>query len=815
MAVVAGIAIEKTNYGFDKLFDYLLPRSSEEAAMIGCRVIVPFGCSNKKRQGMIFSIRQEDEPENLKEVCEIIDKEPILSDELIEIVKRMVHCCFCTYYDAIKTVLPAGFNYLIAESYCLKIEQLENSQQQWNKKQTDFINQCITLKEKQKISAFIQQEKTSFLEPFLREGIIVPQYRIKRKTGDKFNQMVRLTEKGLHEQHKQLTKKQKKVIDFLIEHQDMSFMTKELCYVCGITETVLKNLEKQKQIEFYQREHYRIPYTSKEPLRSIDSLILSEEQEKVFLGMCSQFENNVPSAALLYGVTGSGKTQVYIKLIQYMINRGKQSILMVPEIALTSQLVKTVQDYFGAQVAVMHSALTLGEQLDEYKRIQRNEVDIVIGTRSAVFAPFSNIGLMIMDEEGESSYKSSDMSPRYHARDIAKFRCCHHKALLLLASATPAIDSYYQTERERYQLYSLNERYSAARLPNVNIIDMRSQPKHLTNGLSNVLLEALDKNIRQREQSILLLNRRGYASAAVCVDCGEVIQCPHCSANLTYHQSNEQLICHYCGFMQDKTLTCSHCHSEHILFTGIGTQQIQKQLNSYFPSIKVLRMDADTVYSREKLDEKITAFANEEYDILIGTQIVAKGFNFPNVTLVGVLCVDNMLFGSDFRSHERAFSLLTQVIGRSGRVHKSGKAYIQTYYPDHPVILQAARQDYPAFYHSEIEERKLFLYPPFCDLCIIGISAKSEKMAHNAALFFISECKNAAAHVDGKVAFELLGISKPYIYKLNDRFRFRIIIKCHNNIHFRRFLKPALKNTMSKKEFASVRLYADFNGEIV
>lgn len=488
--------------------------------------------------------------------------------------------------------------------------------------------------------------------------------------------------------------------------------------------------------------------------------------------------------------------------------------MLIPEIALTPQIVRQFTELFGKKVAILHSSLSLGQRVDEWKRLKNGEACIAVGTRSAVFAPLDNIGIIIMDEEGEHTYRS-ESSPRYHAREIAKLRCVNHNALLLLASATPSVDSYQFAITGRYKLFELGERYSDALLPEVFMVDMGQE---LTNGntssFSNVLIDEIADTLQAGEQVILLLNRRGYNTFISCMSCREPLVCPLCSIALTYHKRNGQVMCHYCGYTRPLENKCSKCASEFLKHTGAGTQKIEDELSQLFPSARVLRMDADTTYSRHAYEKGFSAFERGEYDIMVGTQMIAKGLNFPNVTLVGVLSVDKALYAGDYHSYERTFSLITQVVGRGGRGDKPGRAYIQTFTPEHYVLNLAAMQDYVGFFNQEAEIRHALLYPPFCDLCVVGFSSLVESRAQDASRIFLQMLKEVLEDDNIKLPIRALGPAKATLGKINSRFRYRLILKCRNTAKFRRVISELLVKSSKRKEFANVSIYVDLNGDI-
>ena len=521
-----------------------------------------------------------------------------------------------------------------------------------------------------------------------------------------------------------------------------------------------------------------------------------------------------PAGALLYGVTGSGKTAVFFRLIASVLKKGKTALMLVPEISLTPQMVNRFKEYFGENIAVLHSSLSLGQRTDEFKRIKNSEAKIVIGTRSAVFAPLSDIGIIIMDEEGEHTYKS-DTSPRYHARDVAIQRCGFHNSVLVMASATPSLESFYYAKSGRFHLFEIRNRYNDAVLPEVEIIDMQQEAESGNDSLfSRRLMDKIGENLNRNEQTILLLNRRGFNTYVTCLDCKKPIACPKCGIPLTYHKKNDKLMCHYCGFAMDNVSVCPECGSDHLHTGGVGTQRVEDELIKAFPKSRILRMDADTTYSRYSYEENFKAFENGEYDIMLGTQMIAKGLNFPNVTLVGVVSLDKALFTGDFRSYERTFSLITQVAGRSGRGDKAGFAYLQTFVPDHYVLNLAAQQDYDEFYEQEIALRQSLTYPPFCDICVIGFSSTIESMAIEASEWFVDNMSKFIKDKGIKIPLRALGPAPCTLERINNKYRYRLILKCKNSKTFRGVISYMLSEFYKNKSFVKVSIYADINGDI-
>ncbi len=811
MATVAKIAVEKTVFTFDKLFSYAVPKTLLPNVRRGVRVLVPFGRGNRLVQGMVFSVETGDD-RHLKQVVSVLDLEPMLDENAFGIVEFMVDTTFCTYYDAVRCLIPAGLSVTAHESFALihtpdrgifpnlpeeERELLRLMLQADSPRETDML--------------FTGPQKAARLEiarKLVEKGILKEKPAITRKVGDHLIRLVKpapgVDPEGL------FTPKQREVLQALMSSGPVT--EKEAAYNAGASDSVVKALIKKGALVLEEKEVLRTPQPIFE--RQAEPISLSAEQQEVFQQILALYRSGKASASLLFGVTGSGKTSVFIKLIEEVLSDNRQVILMVPEIALTPQLLGTFRAHFGAQVAVIHSDLSAGERLDEDKRIRSGEARIIIGTRSSVFAPCRDLGMIIMDEEGEHSYKS-DSTPRYHARDIAKLRCVQHGATLLLASATPSIESYYAAQKGRYHLFALKKRYGKATLPEVKLINMLDEEKNYNfSPISDALAEALLETFERKEQSIVLINRRGYATFAVCLDCGEVARCPNCSVTLTYHKANGYLMCHYCGYTRPANAPCTHCGGTHMRTSGTGTQRAEDLIAKQLPTARILRMDTDTTTSRYAYEEKFAQFEAGEYDIMIGTQMVAKGLNFPGVTLVGVLGADQYLYSGDFRSGEKTFSLITQVVGRSGRFEKPGAAYIQTISPEHPVIQDAARQDYVSFYRDEIMMRKASLQPPFCDLAVIGFSSSDENEVRRTAGEMHAILKTRLTMADPQLPAVLLGVSEAGIYRLNGRFRLRIILKCKNNRRMRSLLRAAIAEGESKRLFQKTSVYIDMNGEL-
>lgn len=626
------------------------------------------------------------------------------------------------------------------------------------------------------------------------------------KVGDKSSRMVRLVIENEEELPK-LTPKQKSVVHLLFDVGTAA--VNEVCEFCSVGEAVVKNLVKYGFCEIYDKEIYRNPYKNVSETGERMKIVLSTQQQKAYDTYAEMLDKN-GGTGLLYGVTGSGKTQVYLSLIDKAVDMGKDVIVMVPEIALTPQVLSIFQKRYGKTVAVFHSGLSLGERNDEYKRANRGEAKIVIGTRSAVFAPLHNLGLIIMDEEQEQTYKS-ERTPRYHAREVANFRCKFNKALFLMTSATPSVESYSAAKKGKYKLCELTERYGEAQLPEVITVDMKAEPKTNKTSVSETLRALIQENLDNKKQTILLINRRGYNTFIACNSCGHVVTCPNCSISLTYHSYNNRLMCHYCGYTKPLDNKCPECGENSIRYSGYGTQRIEDSLKFLFPEARVLRMDADTTAGKFGHQKLFDAFASGDYDILLGTQMVAKGLDFPNVTLVGVVNADNSLYDENYTSNERSFDLITQVVGRSGRRNEKGRAVIQTVNPNNPIIEFAGNQDYISFYETEIALRKALTYPPFCDIYSASFTGENENAVLQCSKAFFDNLVelNSSEYQNEKLI--VLGPSPAKISKMNNNYRYRLAVKCKNSQNVRRMFSEILKRISKIKDYKDISVSLDLN----
>ena len=805
------VAVWDTAYSFDRLFTY----TSFESVQVGCRVAVPFGWNNSKRVGMVLAAEETSEELDpvIKPVIFVMDKEPLLNDEQLQLVHWLKEMTFCTYSDAIRAILPAGMQVELCQKAEISPKIGEISLTEEERSLLCFLQAA---KNQRSFDRLLQAEgnadKQRTIDSLFEKGALRMTDYARQKVGNSGIKMLKLTDK-YDDLIKicRITPKQKKLIELLKEQPVLS--EKEACYLCGITASVVTSAVKSGIVERYTGDSFRdIPDIEK--TRDASDIMLSDEQTPVFEKVLEAVRSRTPRCFLLHGVTGSGKTSVFLKLIDETIRMGRQVIMLVPEIALTPQVVKEFCSLFGQQVTVIHSELSLGQRADAYKRIKNGDVKIVIGTRSAVFAPAENLGLVIVDEEGERAYKS-DSSPRYHAIEVAKKRCRTNNCTLLLASATPSVESYYYAKKGVYTLLEMKKRYADMPLPEVSVVDMNEE-RLLGNDteFSDELMIALKENLKAGEQSILLLNRRGYHTIISCCDCNKPVYCPNCSVPMTYHKVNNSLMCHYCGHTEEMTECCKFCGGTRMRKMGFGTQTLEESLEKALPEARILRMDADTTMSRYAYEEKFSAFARGEYDIMAGTQMIGKGLNFPNVTLVGVLSVDKALFAGDFRSYERTFSLITQVVGRGGRGDKKGRAVLQTFMPEHYVLRLAAMQNYEDFYREEITLRRTLVFPPICDICVIGFVGVSENVTAAAAQYAAQCIAELVRQTGFEKPLRVLG-PMPFSYgKISGKYRYRLILKCKNTKEYRDLVREILNAVYARKEFAKIHIYADMNGDI-
>lgn len=813
---IAKIAVSKAIYTIDKPYDYLIPDKLEGSLQPGMRVLVPFGAGNRGSDGIVLSIREEPSAGKArKKILAQLDEAPVLDHNAIQLSLWMRERYFCTLYDCVKAMLPAGLYFSLRDCVTLT-PGISCEETEKNAGGISGVTQLLDYLVTWGGSGTMEQIRFAFgpkdPNPAIRRlidlGAAVLETSSQRGVGDKTEPVAVLAIPA--EDAMAMVSPRRKTAPLRYAVTELlcslgSASAKELCYFTGASMPTVKSLEKSGILTLEKQEVFRrAPPEEVEPAAAP---VLNQEQQLVFEGLDQLAQLETPAAALLYGVTGSGKTQVYIRLIQRVLERGKKALVLVPEIVLTPQLLRIFTSHFGTKIAVLHSSLRAGERYDEWKRVRNGSADVVIGTRSAIFAPLDPIGLIILDEEQESSYKSEN-APRYHARDVAKYRCVQHGALLVLGSATPSVETMYQAQSGAFHLFELKNRYNRQALPQVLIADMKEELRQgNATSISRVLQRELEVNLKRGEQSILFLNRRGASRMVSCWECGAVPECPRCSVKLTYHSANGRLMCHHCGHSQPMPPVCPSCGGM-LNFIGVGTQRVQEELENLFPGIEVLRMDTDTVSAAHPHEELLNRFENKKVPILVGTQMVAKGLDFENVTLVGVVAPDLSLYVDDFRAGERTFSLLTQVVGRAGRGNKQGRAVIQTYTPDNDVIRFAARQDYDNFFRAEIPLRRLRGYPPFSDLLVLTASGLEEGVVLRC-------CVRLRQALEAQLRFvgnwQVLGPAPAAVAKVNNRYRYRLTLTGQNTKEARAVIAHLLRAAHQEKENRGVSVYADLN----
>ena len=750
MPKTVGVAVSNATFHFDKLYTYAVMPAQQDAVRLGSMVLVPFGRGSRARMGVVLACDAEPESSKLKYLFDVAPASACLTPELLKLVYFLKERTFCTYYEAVKAVIPYGAQYkpAVAADGVTPVLQKQLTRHTENSYQ-------------------LAGELPAKPKPTAKQLAAVALL-----SGDPRTQG-ELEEKGIS----------RAVLD-------------NLC-----TKGVLACTRVNRSIDLYAS----IPFQN-------EPIVLTEEQQVAYGALLPHLEDTAPHSALLYGVTGSGKTLVFLKLIERCLQLGRKALVLVPEISLTPQMILRLKSQFGRRVAVQHSALNHTERLLQWQMIQDGGADIVVGTRSAIFSPLENIGLVIIDEEQEHTYRS-ESAPRYSAHEVARQRAAENGALLLLASATPSTESYFAAQKGRTQLVRLTKRYGGNPLPSVQIVDMRAE---LASGnpreISLALEDAIRRNLEAHKQTILLLNRRGYQTVAQCEDCREVLKCPKCSVPMVYHKASHKLLCHYCGSQMDPPpKNCPACGGK-LQYRGFGTQKAEEELAKLFPEARILRMDQDSTAAKDAHEKLLARFADHEYDIMVGTQMVAKGLDFEDVTLVGVLGIDSLLFAQGFRAYETVFSLITQVVGRSGRAKDPGFAIIQTTDPDNPVLNLAAAQDYDAFFEQEIAYRRLGLYPPFCGLCVIGFAGGKEiEVARAAARFSALLGQQAAKQPD--LPLRVLGPTPGNIEKINDTYRYKLTIKCRNDRRFRDLVRETLglyeQEKLPSKASVVVDLHSD------
>lgn len=808
---VCGVAVSAATYAIDKLYDYSIPEPLIPAVKVGCRVLVPFGRGNKKVEGMVLVLRPEAySAQRLKPVTEVLDEEPVLDATQIKLGIWLREHLYCTFFDCLRLMLPSGLWFQRKETYTL-VQQPILPLSQPLQEIMDLFSEDVPERTVEEIRRFTNGRCTGvMLSQLEAEGYLVYHSNIKQKTLDKTERILSLAidpAEAMQKASRARTPAQMDVVSLLSDGCSMS--QKEVLYMTGISESALRGMVRKGILEQSAIETLRVPDYSM--IGQIPAPVLSNEQEQAYQGIRRLLDSGKPEAALLFGVTGSGKTQIYLKLIDDVLAQGRSAIMLVPEIGLTPQFIRLFVGRFGDTVSVLHSALSAGERYDSWKKIRSGRARVVIGTRSAVFAPVRDLGLIVLDEEQDSAYKS-EQSPRYHARDVAKRRVQQENAVLVLGSATPSIESYYGAQQGRYPMFTLRERYQGAALPQVTIADIRGESRAgWTYTIGQTLYEALQENLERGEQSILFLNRRGNSRVIGCSMCGWVPECPSCSTTLTYHSVSGRAMCHFCGASIEISGLCPVCYSPHLFTECPGTQKVEEELHAILPKARVLRMDADTTSKKGSHHHLLEIFAKGRADILLGTQMVAKGLDFDHVTLVGVLDADQSLFAQDYRAKERTFSLITQVVGRAGRRGKQGRAIIQTYNPDHPVLLCAARQDYEQFYADEIEIRQALLMPPVEQMLMLTGTGENESDVLAALLRLKQRILSLMEGQFSDFHYPVLGPSPASVVRVMGRYRYHLILRCPDNKRRRQLISGVLIEFSKDNKNRGVSLFADLN----
>lgn len=808
---VCGVAVSAATYAIDKLYDYSIPEPFIPTVKVGCRVLVPFGRGNKKVEGMVLVLRPEAySAQRLKPVTEVLDEEPVLDATQIKLGIWLREHLYCTFFDCLRLMLPSGLWFQRKETYTL-VQQPILPLSQPLQEIMDLFSEDVPERTVEEIRRFTNGRCTGvMLSQLEAEGYLVYHSNIKQRTLDKTERILSLAidpAEAMQKASRARTPAQMDVVSLLSDGCSMS--QKEVLYMTGISESALRGMVRKGILEQSSIETLRVPDYSM--IEQIPAPVLSNEQEQAYQGIRQLLDSGKPEAALLFGVTGSGKTQIYLKLIDEVLAQGRSAIMLVPEIGLTPQFIRLFVGRFGDTVSVLHSALSAGERYDSWKKIRSGRARVVIGTRSAVFAPVRDLGLIVLDEEQDSAYKS-EQSPRYHARDVAKRRVQQENAVLVLGSATPSIESYYGAQQGRYPMFTLRERYQGAALPQVTIADIRGESRAgWTYTIGQTLYEALQENLERGEQSILFLNRRGNSRVIGCSMCGWVPECPSCSTTLTYHSVSGRAMCHFCGASIEISGLCPVCYSPHLFTECPGTQKVEEELHTILPKARVLRMDADTTSKKGSHHHLLEIFAKGRADILLGTQMVAKGLDFDHVTLVGVLDADQSLFAQDYRAKERTFSLITQVVGRAGRRGKQGRAIIQTYNPDHPVLLCAARQDYEQFYADEIESRQALLMPPVEQMLMLTGTGENESDVLAALLRLKQRILSLMEGQFSDFHYPVLGPSPASVVRVMGRYRYHLILRCPDNKRRRQLISGVLIEFSKDNKNRGVSLFADLN----
>ncbi|MBF2363908.1 primosomal protein N' [Listeria marthii] len=774
MINIAKVIVDVPAMQVDRPFDYFIPEDLEELIRPGMRVSVPFG--NRKIQGFVIALGETEENPKLKGIDGVMDLAPVLNEELMELGDWLAEDTLSFRVSAYQAMLPAALRAKY-EKYFLRLDE-ENEELEQLFEGYETLDWKVA-----EARGLLKQ-----MGKWVREGSVEVVYQVKNKITNKKVRVVSCL-KAPHqlaeiiEDMPKNAKAQSRVLAFFQAFEGTEITAVDLKKQAETTDTTIKKLADLGLLTIQEKIISRDPYENHQFEKS-ESLQLLPNQQIACEKINAAKEQET---FLIHGVTGSGKTEIYLQTIEAKLKEGKEAIVLVPEISLTPQMVERFKSRFGSEVAVLHSALSSGEKYDEWRKIERKEARVVVGARSAVFAPFENLGIIIIDEEHEASYKQED-NPRYHARDVAIWRATKYQCPVVLGSATPSLESFARAKKGVYTLIELPSRVNDRAMPEVNVVDMREElRKENRTEFSTELLEKIKDRIAKKEQTVLMLNRRGYSSFVMCRDCGYVVECPNCDISLTYHQSSNQMKCHYCGHEERVPQQCPSCEGEHIRYFGTGTQKVEESLTKLIPEARVIRMDVDTTRTKGAHEKLLNSFRNHEADILLGTQMIAKGLDFPDITLVGVLNADTMLHLPDFRASERTFQLLTQVSGRAGRHERTGEVVVQSYNPEHYSIEFAKKHDFIGFYNHEMQLRKMGSYPPFYYLTMINVSDENEMKA-------IRTIQEMAQFLRGKLGPDavILGPVPSTITRIKNKYRYQCIIKYKIEPNLKKELKTLI-----------------------
>lgn len=797
--------VDHPSKAVDRPFDYLIPQEIEGQVGIGARVLVPFTAGNIEVEGFCVGIEERSSHTKLKSILRIANEITAFDKDMLKVIEFMHERYLCSYLDIIHTIIPGG-TALKSEEWIILSKPLPQRSAQ-RKKITEILIENGGAMEASVMYSMFDSDIKGIVRDMIKKGVLLREYRTSSNVKDRTIRGVRLkiTSEEASEAAALLEKRapvQSRMLEILSINDFMAVSDLKK-FANGQAEAVTA-MYKKGYVELFDIEVERTPFRKK--IVPDTPPVMTDEQAAAVFSVNDAVNSSRNETFVLHGVTGSGKTEVFMRCIDNAIEKGRGALVLVPEISLTPQMVSRFLSRFGDRVAVFHSRLSAGERYDQWKRIKNSKADIVIGARSAVFAPLHDIGLIIMDEEHSDTYKS-EMSPRYHAAEVALFRARQYGSAVILASATPSIESYYKAKKGIYTLLEMKNRCNNAFMPKISIVDMRSELARGNRSMfSSALIKEINENIKNQEQTILLMNRRGFSTFVSCRSCGYVAQCPNCNISLTYHKYENILKCHYCGHTQPNYNRCPVCSSPYIRYFGGGTQRVEEEVYRIFPQASVIRMDIDTTSVKNGHEKILEKFEKEHIDILIGTQMVSKGLDFDNVTLVGVISADTMLHINDYRSAERTFDILEQVCGRAGRGEKRGRALIQTYTPENEAITLVKEHDYNGFYRGEINERKLMWYPPFSKIIAVLFSGENNDRVSDASRLFV-EAMGDMTEITQNI--QVLGPIPSALSKIKNKYRWQILIKCVNDDT----LNPILKCAQEKcrMEFADVSVIIDKN----